>query len=151
MHYATGLGILEITFSIFPLRRHFVHTRIRFGPDSVWTRTRWRFGNQRRFVCWSEPLIRWPDIGRLLQIVQTRDILIPPFSSVKCWSNLNINDTTITAEMQISLHSTQTPPLRDGSRLPAIWNHQISILWQYHFWFLPQGILLTADPWWLRK
>jgi len=57
--------------------------RIRRGPSAVWTRTRCKFGNQRRFVCRRDLLIWLPVIGRLLQIVQTRDIVLSPSFSLK--------------------------------------------------------------------
>ena len=113
----TGLGILDITLDTFPLFRHFVQTRIRRVPSSVWTRTRWRFGSQRRFVCRNDLLIWLPVIGRLLQILQTRDILSSPFFSIKYWSNLKINDTTIRRKKQIFF--TNTPELFSFKKLQS--------------------------------
>ena len=51
-----------------------MHTYARAGRPERSTRTRWRFGSNRRFVATIEWLRLWPNEGFLPQIAQTLDM-----------------------------------------------------------------------------
>lgn len=50
MVFLVNLNQRRGAFVTLPERMHRVHTLMYFGRPSTIARTRWRFGNQRRFV-----------------------------------------------------------------------------------------------------